>query len=177
MNTGPVIALSELNLLPADEFVAQLGGIFEHSPWVAMRVAGARPFDSRRQLLDAMRTAVDEATPEEQLALIRAHPKLGLIGRHEELTEASSREQHRAGLEACTAGEAARLEMLNAAYLEKFAVPFILAVRGHNPASIIASCERRLTNDWPLEQRTALREIGLIAGYRLADVVAAPADG
>jgi OHCU decarboxylase len=178
MNTGPVIALSELNLLPADEFVARLGGIFEHSPWVAMRVAGARPFDSRQQLLDAMRMAVDEATPEEQLALIRAHPKLGLIGRRrEELTEASSREQHRAGLEACTAEEAARLETLNAAYLEKFAVPFILAVRGHNPASIIASCERRLTNDWPLEQRTALREIGLIAGYRLADVVAAPADG
>jgi OHCU decarboxylase len=127
-------------------------------------------------LLDAMRTAVDEATPEEQLALIRAHPKLGLTGRRRaELTEASSREQDRAGLDACTAEEAARLEALNAAYLEKFSVPFILAVRGHNPESIIASCERRLTNDWPLEQRAALREIGMIAAYRLAERVSAPA--
>jgi len=169
-----MIELSELNRKPKDEFVALLGGIFEHSPWVARRVADARPFDSRQQLLDAMRTAVDEATPEEQLALIRAHPTLGLIGRRAELTEASSGEQRRAGLDACTAEEAVRLESLNAAYLEKFAIPFILAVRGHTPKSIIASCESRLTNDWPLEQRTALREIGLIAGYRLAEVISAP---
>jgi len=168
-----VISLNELNLLPTDEFVSQLASIFEHSPWVAMRVAGIRPFDSRRQLLDAMRTAVAEATAEEQLALIRAHPKLGPRGGDRRaLTQSSAREQHGAGLEACTPEEEARLKTLNAAYVEKFAVPFILAVRGHNPASIIASCERRLMNDWPREQHAALREIGLIAEYRLAEVVA-----
>jgi OHCU decarboxylase len=172
-----VIALEDLNSLPADEFVARLAGIFEHSPWVAQRVEGARPFDSRQQLIEAMRAAVDEASPEEQLALIRAHPKLGLIGRRRaELTEASSREQHRAGLDACTPEEAARMETLNAEYLEKFSVPFIVAVRGHNPASIIANCERRMRNDWPLERRTALHEIGLIAEYRLAEAVAAIQD-
>jgi OHCU decarboxylase len=171
-----MIELSELNSLPTDEFVAQLAGIFEHSPWVARRVADARPFDSRQQLLDAMRSAVGAATPEEQLTLIRAHPKLGLLGRSRAgLTAASSGEQHRAGLDTCTIEEAARLESLNADYLEKFAMPFILAVRGHDPASVIASCERRLENDWPLEKRTALSEIGLIAGYRLAALVAAPA--
>jgi OHCU decarboxylase len=167
-----VIALADLNSVPADEFVARLAGIFEHSPWVAQRVAAARPFTSRRQLLDAMRAAVDEATPEEQLTLIRAHPKLGLRGRGRAvLTESSAREQHGAGLEACTPEDSARLDALNAAYSEKFAIPFILAVRGHDPASIIAACERRLRNDWPQEQRAALREIGLIAGYRLAEVV------
>jgi OHCU decarboxylase len=171
-----VIALAELNMLPPDEFVAKLAGIFEHSPWVAERVAAARPFDSRLRLLDAMRAAVDRATPAEQLALIRAHPKLGLRGRSRaELTEASAREQHRAGLEACTPDDFVRLDQLNAAYDAKFAMPFILAVRGHTPESIIAACEQRLTNDSPLERRTALREIGLIAGYRLADAVADPA--
>ncbi len=158
--------------MPVEEFVARLGGIFEHSPWVALRVAGARPFGSRRDLQDAMCAAVDAATPDEQLALIRAHPQLGLIGRSAELTEASSREQRRAGLDACTVEQASRLQTLNAAYLQKFAMPFILAVRGHTPASIIASFERRLTNDAALERRTALREIGMIAGYRLAESVA-----
>jgi OHCU decarboxylase len=168
-----VIALTELNLLPPEEFVARLAGIFEHSPWVAERVAAARPFDCVEQLLDAMRATVDKATPAEQLALIRAHPKLGLRGRRRaELTEASAREQHRAGLEACTSEDFVRLDELNAAYDQKFSMPFILAVRGHTPQSIIATCEQRLANEWAVEQRTALREIGLIAGYRLADVVA-----
>ncbi len=167
-----MIALAELNVLSAHEFVARLAGIFEHSPWVAQRVAAARPFDSPQHLLEAMRTAVEEATPEEQLALIRAHPKLQVSGRaREALTAESSREQRAAGLEACAPGDAARLDELNAAYVEKFAMPFILAVRGHTPQSIIATCERRLVNDGVSEQRAALREIGLIAGYRLADVV------
>jgi OHCU decarboxylase len=171
-----VIALAELNLLPPDEFVLRLAGIFEHSPWVAERVAAARPFGSRLHLLDAMRVIVDEATPAERLTLIRAHPKLGIRGRSDaQLTEASAREQHRAGLDACTPDDLVRLDQLNAAYYEKFAMPFVLAVRGHTPQSIIASCEQRLANDGPLEQRTALREIGLIAGYRLADAVAEPA--
>jgi OHCU decarboxylase len=165
-----MIALSELNRLPPAEFAATLAGIFEHSPWVAERVSAARPFGSRQQLLEAMRMAVDEATPEEQLALIRAHPKLGLRGRAA-LTQASAQEQRGAGLDAGLPEELARLEELNAAYALKFAMPFVLAVRGHTPQSIIAACERRLRNDLPLEQGTALREIGLIAGYRLADVV------
>jgi OHCU decarboxylase len=167
-----VIALSELNLLPKDEFVHRLAGIFEHSPWVAKRVAAARPFGSREQLLEAMCLAVDEAMPEEQLELIRAHPKLGLRGRERaSLTQASAQEQLGAGLEAGLPEDLARLEKLNAAYVEKFSMPFILAVRGHTLESIIAACERRLGNTWSLEKRTALREIGLIAEYRLADSV------
>jgi len=172
-----VISLAELNVLPAHEFVLKLAGIFERSPWVAQRVVAARPFDSRQHLLEAMRTVVGEATPEEQLALIRAHPKLKVSGRaREELTAISSSEQRGAGLDACAPADAARLDGLNAAYLEKFSMPFILAVRGHTPPSIIAACERRLANDAVSEQRAALREIGLIAGYRLADLVSDAGD-
>jgi OHCU decarboxylase len=167
-----MIPLAELNALPATQFVQSLAGIFEHSPWVPERVAAARPFGSLQSLLEAMRTAVEAATPEEQLALIRSHPKLGIRGAvRDRLTAASSREQRGAGLEVCAPDDAARLEALNAAYAEKFAMPFILAVRGHTPQSIIAACERRLLNDGLNERRTALLEIGLIAGYRLADVV------
>jgi OHCU decarboxylase len=172
-----VIALSELNGLPQAEFVLRLAGIFEHSPWVAERVAGARPFGSREQLLDALRAAIEQATSAEQLALIRAHPRLGLRGSERAtLTAASSREQSGAGLASCTVEDFARLDALNAAYVEKFAMPFVVAVRGHTPQSIIAVCERRLASDAQLEQRTALREIGLIAGYRLPDVVSDKGD-
>jgi 2-oxo-4-hydroxy-4-carboxy-5-ureidoimidazoline decarboxylase len=167
-----VIPLADLNALSAQEFVVGLAGVFEQSPWVAQRVAAARPFDSAQHLLEAMRTVVEQATQEEQLALIRAHPRLGVSGRaRDALTAASSREQRGAGLDACAPGEAAHLDELNAAYVRRFAMPFILAVRGHTPQSIIATCERRLLNDAVTERRAALREIGLIAGYRLADVV------
>jgi OHCU decarboxylase len=164
--------LKELNALPIEKFVALLGGIFEHSPWVAERAAATRPFSSRAELLDEMRAVVQRASTEEQLALIRAHPQLGARGRSRaELTEASANEQKRAGLDACTDEEFARLMQLNANYVEKFAFPFILAVRGHTPDSILASMESRLSNDTTSERRTALTQIGLIGGYRLEDVV------
>jgi OHCU decarboxylase len=167
-----MIPLQELNAFPIEKFVALLGGIFEHSPWVAERAAAARPFGSRAELLDEMRAVVQRASTEEQLALIRAHPQLGARGRSRaQLTEASAKEQKRAGLDACTDEEFARLMQLNANYVEKFAFPFILAVRGHTPDSILASMESRLSNDIPSERRTALTQIGLIGGYRLEDVV------
>jgi OHCU decarboxylase len=171
-----MMTLRELNAVPAADFVQALAGIFEHSPWVPQRAAAGRPFTSRLALLDAMRVVVEQATPAEQLGLIRAHPRLGVKGRAAvDLTAASAREQRRAGLEACTAQDLAELNRLNDAYLDKFAMPFILAVRGHDPASIIANCARRLAHDVESEQRTALQQIGLIAGYRVADAVASPA--
>ena len=171
-----MITLEALNGLPLDEFTATLGTIFEHSPWVPQRAAAARPFASRLDLLDAMRAVVQAAPVEEQLGLIRAHPQLGARGRKRaELTEASSREQRRAGLDACSDEEFDQLLRLNTAYVHKFSFPFILAVRGHDPNSILASMESRLNNAPEVERHTALTQIGLIGGYRLADVVATPA--
>ncbi|MGA2562829.1 MAG: 2-oxo-4-hydroxy-4-carboxy-5-ureidoimidazoline decarboxylase [Steroidobacteraceae bacterium] len=167
-----MITLEALNALPASEFIATLGGVFEHSPWVPERVAAMRPFATRAQLLEAMRAAVQAATPEEQLRLIRAHPQLAARGRNRlELTAASAREQQRAGLDAVTSAVLTQIEQLNAAYLEKFDFPFIIAVRGHDSASILENCRRRLANEEPQERRTALRQIELIAEYRLNDLV------
>jgi OHCU decarboxylase len=168
-----VISLQELNALSVHEFEQRLGAIFEHSPWVAERAAAARPFNSRAALLDEMRAVVERASLAEQLGLIRAHPQLGARGRRRaELTEASAREQKRAGLDACSDEEFARLMELNAAYVKKFEFPFILAVRGHTPDSILAAMQSRLNNNAEAERHTALAQIGLIGGYRLEDVVA-----
>jgi OHCU decarboxylase len=167
-----VTTINELNDMAAEKFVALLGGIFEHSPWVAERAAAARPFSSREQLLDEMRAVIERASAEEQLALIRAHPQLGARGRSRaQLTEASAQEQRHAGLAACSDEEFARLAQLNARYVEKFSFPFILAVRGHTPGPILEALQTRLNNDAAVERRTALAQIGLIGGYRLESMV------
>lgn len=171
-----MIALDRLNAVSVAEFVAALAGIFEHSPWIAERAAASRPFHSRVQLLDAMCAVIAAASHDEQLALIRAHPELaGKAAIRKELTAESGREQQGAGLDSCTPAEFARLQELNKAYGERFGFPFILAVRGHNPASIIREFEQRIGHDAATEQSVALRQIGRIGGFRLADAVTTPA--
>lgn len=170
-----MIRLSELNEATSAEFVALLTGIFEHSPWVAERAASARPFRSRFHLHEVLQVVVADASRDEQLALIRAHPELGgNLAARGELTVASAREQKGAGLADCSPEQLARLRALNAEYVERFGFPFVLAVRGHNTASIIASLEQRVRNDADSERAVALSEIGRIAGFRLADLVEEP---
>jgi beta-ureidopropionase / N-carbamoyl-L-amino-acid hydrolase len=170
-----VICLQELNSLSTPQFAAALAGIFERSPWIPERVAHARPFSSGLALHAAMCAAVDRASISEQLALIRAHPELaGRAAIRGELTPESTREQQGAGLAACTPEEFARLHQLNALYTQKFGFPFVLAVKGHNRASVIAALEQRVENTVENERAVALREIGRIAGFRLADLVEEP---
>jgi len=122
-----------------------------------------------------MCATVDGASIEEQLALIRAHPELaGRAAIRGELTPESTQEQQGAGLAACTPEEFARLQQLNGLYTQKFGFPFILAVKGHNRASVIAALEQRVENTVEHERAVALREIGRIAGFRLADLVDEP---
>lgn len=155
-----------------DAFVASLGGIYEHSPWVAERAWHARPFGCRDTLHAAMQDAVAAASRDEQLALIRAHPELaGRLAVAGELTDASRSEQAGAGLDRCTPEEFARMQALNAAYREKFDFPFIVAVRGLTRAHIIAQMEKRLANTAEQEFGACLAEIGRIAGFRLHDLI------
>src|SRR2546430_11773322 len=119
-----VISLQQLNSLPPSQFVAALAGVFERTPWVAERVAAARPFRSHLHLHQAMCAAVEQAGIDEQLALIRAHPELaGGTRMRGELTPESAREQQGAGLAACTPEEVTRLQQLNAAYTQRFGFP------------------------------------------------------
>ena len=155
-----MISLDALNRMNAGDFARALGAIFEHSPWVAERTYRAQPFGSRLELIDSMRDTGGAAAAEEQLELIRAHPPLGARGRiRAALTEASAGEQRRAGLDACSAEQWKRLDELNAAYAAKFGMPFILAVRGHDPLSIIENFERRMCNAREIERRSALRDL------------------
>ena len=122
-----------------------------------------------------MCAAVERATIDERLVLIRAHPELaGRAAIRGELTPESTREQQGAGLAACTPEEFARLQRLNAAYTQKFGFPFVIAVKGLNRLAVIAALEHRLENALEHERAVALREIGRIAGFRLAELVDEP---
>ncbi len=71
------MTIDELNQLDRAAFVAAVGWIFEHSPWVAERAFDARPFASFDALHAAMTDQVERATFAERLALLQAHPDLG----------------------------------------------------------------------------------------------------
>ena len=66
--------LSDLNASSPADFIEQLHGIYEHSPWIAQRAAAARPFASLTALKTELQRVLAQASPEEQLGLIRAHP-------------------------------------------------------------------------------------------------------
>jgi N-carbamoyl-L-amino-acid hydrolase len=169
------IFLTQLNRTSSAQFVALLDGIYEHSPWIAERAAAARPFASLAALKVALARVVREASLDEQLGLIRAHPELaGKAAVAGELTAESTSEQQKAGLTACTPEEFAKLQKLNADYNARFGFPFILAVRGPRGTGftrqeIIATFERRLRAHPDVERAECLRQIHRIAEIRLND--------
>ncbi|MGR2663566.1 2-oxo-4-hydroxy-4-carboxy-5-ureidoimidazoline decarboxylase [Chromobacterium haemolyticum] len=167
------LTLKQLNALPTEQFVAALGGIFEHSPWVAAQAADQRPFASMADLHDCMRRQVEEAGVEAQLRLIRAHPELaGKAAQHGDLTVESAAEQGDAGLDQCSPQELELLRRLNADYRARFGFPFVMAVRGYERAGIIAEFQRRLAAEPEAERQACLQQIYRIAGLRLAQLIA-----
>ncbi len=161
--------------MDVEAFTAELGEIFEHSPWVARAAWAQRPFATVAALHAAMVDVVNHAAPERQLALLRAHPELaGQAARAGEITDASKAEQAGAGLKQLSPAEMQRIDELNRAYGSRFGHPFIIAVRNHNKQGIFAAFERRLANDAATERAAALNEVFTIARLRL-DALLAPA--
>jgi 2-oxo-4-hydroxy-4-carboxy-5-ureidoimidazoline decarboxylase len=166
------MTLEELNRMDEAQFVATLGGVFEHSPWVAQRAFAARPFASAAALHAAMVAAVDSAQESEQLALLRAHPELaGKAAIRGELTADSTKEQSGAGLTQCSAEEFATLTELNRRYNAKFGFPFILAVKGHDRAGILREFARRVDSDRVTEFAECLAQVRKITRFRLDALV------
>jgi 2-oxo-4-hydroxy-4-carboxy-5-ureidoimidazoline decarboxylase len=168
------VTLAELNALPPAAFVAALGGVFEHSSWVAERALAARPFATAEALHATMVAAVAAAGEQAQLALLRAHPELaGRAMIRRELTADSSREQAGAGLTQCSPDEYARLQDLNARYNARFGFPFVVAVKGLDRAQILERFAARITNDRATELREALSQVARIARFRLDSLLEA----
>ena len=165
---APAVISSQLDKA---DFVARYGSIFEHSPWIAERAWEgelAPANDTAIGLHFALRCQFRMASPEERLAVLRAHPDLaGKLAAAQRLTAESSAEQASVGLDALTDGERQRFTMLNTAYVDKFGFPFIIAVRDNTKASIVAAFEARLQNTPEAEFATACAQVERIALLRL----------
>jgi beta-ureidopropionase / N-carbamoyl-L-amino-acid hydrolase len=176
------LTLQTLNAASLGEATAHLEGIYEHSPWIARAALAKRPFATLAALKYAMAQVVSEASRDQQLALIRAHPELaGKAMVSQSLTAESTNEQSKAGLTNCSPEEFAELQQLNADYNAKFGWPFILAVRGArglglSRQQIIATFERRLQAHPDFELAECLRNIHRIAEIRLNDKFGAQPD-
>jgi OHCU decarboxylase len=166
------VALRALNAFDRAGFTDALGGVYERAPDVAAEAWSARPFATVAALHAAMVAVVRRFTAEQQLALLRGHPDLaGKAARVGAMTEDSIAEQASAGLDRLTDDEYARFHRLNAAYRDKFGFPFIIAVRRHDKAGILAAFERRLGHGREEEIEAALTEVAEIARLRLEGLV------
>jgi 2-oxo-4-hydroxy-4-carboxy-5-ureidoimidazoline decarboxylase len=167
-----VLSLHRVNALDQAEFTALLGGIYEHSPWVASRTWPQRPFGSFAQLQAALGQVLDVASADERMAVIRAHPELsGKAAVRRDLTADSRMEQAGAGLDQCTPEEFVQLQEGNRAYGEKFGFPFIIAVKGLGRRDIIAALQRRCGRSRDEEIAEALAQIHRIAAFRLSEKI------
>ena len=168
-----MIPLSRVNSLDEAAFVDLLGGVFEHSPWVARSAHARRPFASVGALHAAMVDVVRRASRAEQLALLNAHPELAgdetFAGT---LTASSTAEQSSAALDVLRPPDRARIAQLNRAYRARFGFPFIIAVRDHDRAGIVAELERRSSReDREAELAANLDQVYRITALRLERIV------
>jgi len=163
------LSLATLSSMPRDAFVAALGDIFEHAPWVAESAWAARPYASEAALHDAMMAAVRAAPLEKQIAFLRGHPELaGREAQAGTMTDHSTHEQHGAGLNALRRDELDELQRLNARYAQRHGFPFIIAVLRHDKAQIFEALRRRTERDTPAEIAEALAQIATITRRRIA---------
>jgi 2-oxo-4-hydroxy-4-carboxy-5-ureidoimidazoline decarboxylase len=169
---GAMTSITKLNNSTCAEFIATLGHLFEHSPWVAEETWPRRPFRDAAQLHAELCATMRAASPEKQLALIRAHPDLaGRLAQRKKLTTESMHEQASAGLDRLTDAELAEFQKLNDAYRTGFGFPFVICARLNAKDAILAAMKARLPNSPEAERAAALAEIEKIAWLRLQDTL------
>ncbi len=173
--THPPVSNPRPSVMKRDEFIATYGGIFEHSAWIAERAFDLElgpAHDTAGGLHNALARMFRSASETEKLGVLTAHPDLaGKLAQAKRLTAESSAEQAGAGLDALTDDEKETFTMLNQAYVDKFSFPFIIAVRDHDKASILAAFRRRIENGRNAEFAEACSQVERIAEFRLRDLL------
>ena len=168
--------------------MAVLGGIYEHSSWVAEKffdthcsdaaaaaASSGTTIENVRHLFDAISGIVDEASQEQKLQLLRAHPDLAAkVEKLKTLTKESQEEQGRAGLDSLTEEERTKFLSLNESYRTKFGFPFILAVRNATKYTVLSAIEGRIGNTTDVEFAAAIGQVHKIAWMRLLSAIDTP---
>lgn len=172
--THPPVASPRPSRMDRVTFVDTYGGVFEHSPWIAEGAFDGElgpAHDCALGLHNALARVFRRADDDARLGVLTAHPDLaGKLAAAKRLTDESTAEQAGAGLDALTADEHTAFTELNTAYTAKFGFPFIIAVRDHDKASILAAFKTRIDNDRATEFSTACKQVERIALFRLKDM-------
>ena len=167
------LTLADVNQLDRVRFVAALGGVFEHSPWVAAGAWAGRPFASIDALHRAMIGVVRATSREVRIEFLRGHPELaGKEAQAGTMTDHSTAEQ--AGLNALTRTQLEMLRALNAEYAARHGFPFVIAVLANTRAQIFEALRTRIQRDTDTEIEAALDQIAIITRLRLGRLLAQP---
>jgi OHCU decarboxylase len=157
--------------MDSETFVAEFGGIFEHSPWIAEAAHALElgpTHDTAIGVHSALCRVFRTASDDQRLGVLKAHPDLaGKLAAAKQLTTESTAEQASAGLDALTDDERTMFQDLNARYVAKHGFPFIIAVGDNTKATITAAFNQRLFNDTADELQAACRQVERIAQLRL----------
>lgn len=160
--------IEDLDLLPAESFVAEVAPLFEGAPRFTARLAAARPFGSDARMVEAAFDVAHAMPEEERVELVEAHPRIGAAP--ESVSAASYHEQgyaEESPEEAETARAYEELAMLNAIYEQRFGFRFVVFVAGRPKTAIVPLLEHALRNDREAELRRALDDAIYIANDRL----------
>lgn len=172
--TTPTVV--ELLQQPKVEIIEFLGGIYEHSKWVAEEFVENENKNNSittvTELAKALQTIVEDASHEQKLKLLTAHPDLGAkVEQLKTLTKESQEEQGKAGLQTLQGDELTKFHSMNNNYANKFQFPFILAVRNASKDTVLSALEGRLNNSREVEFAAAMTQVHKIAWMRLLTIL------
>ena len=147
--------IEELNHQPPDAFIEGLRPLFEAAGPLGARLAAGRPYASYPALLAHADALVDALTPEEQVTVVNAHPRIGeSAAAVRETSPLSYREQGYEAEAAMAPEEVERiyadLARLNAEYEATFGFRFLVFVNGRPKAAILDVLRERIER--PREQ-------------------------
>ena len=170
---NPPVHIDRPSEMKRDRFVAEFGGIFEHSAWIAEGAFDLElgpTHDSAIGVHSALARVFRSASEEQRLGVLNAHPDLaGKLAAAGKLTAESTSEQAGAGLDLLTDEERSTFQDLNAQYVARHGFPFIIAVKDNDKASILEAFHRRIGNDRATEFAQACLQVERIAELRLID--------
>lgn len=164
------MSLEQANALTAEQFVAEFGALLEDAGWVIEALEQTRPFADVAAFKGAVITIFAQTPSGRMEAVIRRHPKLGVL---RPPSAFSGQEQQAAGLGELSEAERTELLKLNKRYEANMGIPFIVAVAGMSRHDILQRLRDRLENDPKVEFKTAVAELAKIVGYRIDSLVSA----
>jgi 2-oxo-4-hydroxy-4-carboxy-5-ureidoimidazoline decarboxylase len=173
------LPIEELNQGSLDTFVEGIRPLFEAAGPLGERLAAGRPYASYAALLARADALIDELSPEEQVTVVNAHPRIGEAAAVVQQTSALSYREQGYDAEAGMAPVEvkrvyAELAHLNAAYEAKHGFRFLVFVNGRSKAAILEVLRERIERPRDQELQTALHDILAIARDRLVKLQSSP---